>query len=108
MKQTKNVLSTKSWLFSVWMSFTIQLLFNFNLFWSFLHWANFHSLCKMLSVEVINYQLREFQMLGRKTQQSSQQAGLLLITGRHQIKTNSHNFMCDSESLIVSHGLSLR
>lgn len=35
--------------------------------------------------------LREFQVLGRKIKQSSQQAGLTLITGKYQIKTNSHN-----------------
>lgn len=47
---------------------------------------------KMHVVEMINYQLRLFQVLGRKTTQSSQQARLILITGKHQIKTNSHNF----------------
>lgn len=48
--------------------------------------------CQMHTVEVINYQLNKFQVLGRKTKQSSQQTRLILIAGKHQIKTNSHNF----------------
>lgn len=94
MKQTRNFLSTKSLLSSVLMSFTMQFLFSANLFCSCLLAIEptFTPPSKMHTVEVINCQLREFQVLEGKTKQSSQQAKLMLITGKHQIKTNSHNF----------------
>lgn len=95
MKQTRNYLSTKPLLSSVFMSFTIQFLLSANVFCSFCLLLSQLSLLharKMHAVEVINYQLRLFQVLGRKIKQSSQQARLILITGKHQIKTNSHNF----------------
>lgn len=95
MKQTRNYLFTKPLLSSVFMSFTIQFLLSANVFCSFCLPLSQLSLLharKMHTVEVINYQLRLFQVLGRKTKQSSQQARLILITGKHQIKTNSQNF----------------
>lgn len=88
-------LSTKALLSSLFMSFTVQFLLSANVFCSFCLLLSQLSLLharKVHTVEVINYQLKLFQVLGRKTKQSSQQARLILITGKHQIKTNSQNF----------------
>lgn len=55
------------------MSFTTQFLFSANLLYSSCLSLSQLSLLhvKCILVEVINYQLREFQVLGRKTKQSS-------------------------------------
>ena len=91
MKQTKNFLSPKSLLFSVFHN-TVSIQCQLVLFFLLAIEPTFTPSCKMHTVEVINYQLSKFQVLGRKTKQSSQQARLTLIAGKQQIKTNSHNF----------------
>lgn len=111
MKLTRNYLSTKPLLSSVFTSFTIQFLLSTNVFCSFCLPLSQLSLLharKMHTVEVINYQLRLFQVLGRKTKQSSQQARRILINGNTKLRLIHRTSEHDSEPQIMSHGLPLR
>lgn len=93
MKQTRNFIYEISAFLSI-IAFhnTVSIPCQFVLFFLLAIEPTFTPLCKMHPVEVINYQLREFQVLGRKTKQSSLGRQGLYWCGKHQIKANSQNF----------------